>query len=143
MGKILSRINKRAKLKVYRKARENHLKRFISDIGKIIEEEDRIICYVKQKPLNKYKENEGTYNLKLNDMDLITEGIKEITEEFKLNKPVYYIFDGIKFNTSLEITSIGTNIIFRNCTFNKNINIYCDKEVIFENNKFIYLSFSL
>lgn len=137
MGKILSRINKRAKLKVYRKARENYLKRFISDIGKIIEEEDRIICYVKQKPLNKYKENEGTYNLKLNGMDLITAGIKEITEEFKLNKPVYYIFDGIKFNTNLEITSIGANIIFRNCIFNKNINIYCDKEVIFENNKFI------
>ena len=136
MGKILRKINKRAKLKIYRKARENHLKRFICDIGKITEEEDRIICYVKQKPLNKYKGNEETYNIKLNGMDLITEGIKEITEEFKLNKPVYYVFDGIKFNTGLEITSIGANIIFRNCTFDKNIDICCGNEITFENNKY-------
>lgn len=123
MRRIIDNIKKKAKLKVYNEARQLYLKKSICNIGKIVEEEDKIICYVDQKSIDRYKGNNPLYKLRLNGMNQVTEGIKETVENFRLNKPVYYIFDGIEFSTGLEITSLWSNVIFRNCTFDKNIGI--------------------
>ena len=70
-------------------------------------------------------------------MNQVTDGIKEKVKEFGLDKPVYYIFDGINFNTAVKLVSRWATIVFKNCTFNKGINVlWCDN-IVFENNKYI------
>ena len=123
--------------KIYDKLRQEYLKYYISNIGRIVEEEDKIICYVDQKSLEKYKGNNPIYELKLYGMNQVTDGIKEKVKEFGLDKPVYYIFDGINFNTAVKLVSRWATIVFKNCTFNKGINVlWCDN-IVFENNKYI------
>lgn len=137
MVKIIDSIKKKSKLKIYETARQAYLKKWIPNIGKIVEEEDKIICYVDQKAIDRYKCNKAIYELRLNGMNQVTEGIKETVENFRLNKPVFYIFDGIEFSTGVKITSHWSNVIFRNCIFNKNIGIIWGDEITFENNKYI------
>ena len=136
MRRLIDKLKKKIKLKIYNKARQLYLKKSICNIGKIIEEEDKIICYADQKSIDRYKGNKPLYKLRLNGMNQLTEGTKETVKNFRLNKPVYYIFDGIKFNTGLEITSLFSNVIFRNCKFDKNIGIIWGNEITFENNKY-------
>ena len=136
MGKLIDKLKKKSKLKIYNKIRQIYLKKSICNIGKIVEEEDKIICYVDQKYIDRYKGNKPFYKLRLNGMNQVTEGIKENVEKFRLNKPVYYVFDGIQFNTGLEITSMWSDVIFKNCTFDKNIGIIWGDEITFENNKY-------
>lgn len=61
---------------------------------------------------------------------------KDIIDFFGLNKPVYYIFNGIDFNNTVEVFSPCANIIFKNCNFNLHIYINIGNEVTFENNKY-------
>lgn len=95
MGKLIDKLKKKSKLKIYNEIRQIYLKKSICNIGKIVEEEDKIICYVDQKYIDRYKGNKPFYKLRLNGMNQVTEGIKETVEKFRLNKPVYYVFDGI------------------------------------------------
>ena len=135
--KNTNRIKRYISKKIYDKLRQEYLKYYISNIGRIVEEEDKIICYVDQKSLEKYKGNNPIYELKLYGMNQVTDGIKEKVKEFGLDKPVYYIFDGINFNTAVKLVSRWATIVFKNCTFNKGINVlWCDN-IVFENNKYI------
>lgn len=136
MGKIIDKIKEKAKLKIYNEARQSYLKKSICNIGKIVEEENKIICYVNQKTIDRYKRVKPIYELRLNGMNQVTVGIKETVENFGLNKPVYYIFDGIEFSTGVQITSHWANVTFKNCTFHKNIGIIWGDEITFENNKY-------
>jgi len=136
MENIIYNIKKKAKLKAYEIARQSYLKNSICNIGKIVEEDDKIICYVNQKAVDRYKGNKPIYELRLDGMYQVTDSSKEIVEKFKLNKPVYYIFDGIKFNRAVKISSLWANVEFRNCTFDKNIGIVWGEKIIFENNKY-------
>ena len=139
MEKNIDRIKKEVGLKLGNIARRIYLKDSICNIGKIVEEEDRIICYVDQKSLESFDKCKGKryfYELKLNGVNQVTDGIKEITENFNLNKPVYYIFDGIKFDMKVRISSMWANIIFKNCTFNRDIIITMGDKITFENNKY-------
>lgn len=133
--KIIDRLKDKGKLKIYNMAREAYLKKAICDIGRIIEEEDKIICYVDQKALDRHKKS--IYRFHLNGMNEVTDGIKETVQNFKLNKPVYYIFESIKFKTAIEFSSFWAHVIFRNCTFDKNIGIIWAEDVVFENNKYL------
>ena len=123
--------------KSYEKLRQEYLKSSITNIGRIVEEKDRIICYVDQKSLEKYKGNNPIYELKLYGMNQVTDGIKEKVKEFGLDKPVYYIFDGINFNTAVKLVSRWATIVFKNCTFNKGINVLWSNNIVFESNKYI------
>lgn len=136
MGKLINKLKKKISLKIYNEIRQQCLKEYICNIGKIVEEEDKIICYVNQKYVDRYKGNKTLYKLRLNGINQITEGIKETVEKLKLNKPVYYIFDGIEFSPGLQITSLWAHVIFRNCTFDKNIGIIYGNEITFVNDNF-------
>lgn len=137
MSVIVDKINKKIKMEIYNKARKAYLKKSICNIGRIVEKDDKIICYVEQKAIDRYKGNKPFYELKLNGINQVTDGIKEIVENFRLNKPVYYIFDGIEFDSAVQITSLWANVTFRNCIFNKNIGIIWGDEIFFEHNKYI------
>lgn len=127
-------LNKIDELK-YKKARTKYLQQVISRIGTIEEKEDCIICYVKQELLEKNGKR-VFYELQCNGMNTVYDKSKKIVEYFKLNKPVYYIFDGITFDTVVNISSLFANITFKNCTFNMGIRCFFADSITFENNKY-------
>ncbi|MBQ4263561.1 MAG: hypothetical protein IJB83_04920 [Bacilli bacterium] len=137
MIRIVERIKEKNKIKKYNEERQAYLKKHICNIGNIVEEKDKIICYVDQKSIDRYKGNKSIYKMRLNGMNQVTEGIKETVEKLQLNKPVYYIFDGIEFDADLVLSSLWANIIFRNCKFDKNVGIIYGDEITFENNKYL------
>ena len=49
--------------------------------------------------------------------------LREIAEKFNFNKPVYYIFDNISFNKAITMSSDCAQVVFKNCSFNKNVGI--------------------
>lgn len=115
------------------KQRMEYLKSIICDIGTIVEEEEKIICYVEQKKLEEYKGSRTTYNLRLSGLNKVYE---ESKKQLNLDKEVYYVFDGIEFNYNLELSCRFGNVIFKNCTFRNGIKIPYAKEVVFTNNKY-------
>lgn len=107
----------------------------MSRIGTIEEKEDCIICYVEQQLLEKNGKR-VFYELQCNGMNTAYDKSKKLVEYFNLNKPVYYIFDGIIFDTVVNISSLFANIIFKNCTFNMSIRCFFADNITFENNKY-------
>lgn len=130
---LLEQIKEGIRLRKYNELRQKYLKKFICNIGRIIEEENRIICYVDQKSLEEYRGVDPCYSLRLNGMTIARE---EIAEKFNFNKPVYYIFDNISFNNAIKMTSDCAQVVFKNCSFDKNVGILWGDEITFENNKF-------
>ena len=62
MLKFINDIKKNRIFKIYNKMRQVYLKKFICNMGKIVEKDDKIICYVDQKSIDKYKiENKKRY----------------------------------------------------------------------------------
>lgn len=134
MANIVNKIKNKAKKKIYNEARSMYLKKSICNIGRIVETDDKIICYVEQDALDKYKGNKPIYGINLKGMN---QGVdKETVEAFGLNKPVYYIFEGINFSSALRFSSTWCDVIFKNCTFDKNIGIIWGRDITFENNKY-------
>ena len=101
----------------------------ITNIGTIIETEDKIICKVEQNKLYNLIYTLGGWPLTISDEELAN---------VYLNKPIYYIFDGIIFDKSLRINMKGdrANIIFKNCTFVEEIYLENCIDVEFENNTY-------
>lgn len=127
-------LNKIEKLK-YERARAKYLQQTIQRIGTIEEKEDCIICYVKQELLEK-NSKKVSYELECYGMNTVYDKSRKLVDYFKLNKPVYYIFDGIHFDTFVNIASSFSNLIFRNCTFNAGIHIFFADTITLENNKY-------
>ncbi len=76
------------------------------------------------------------YELQCNGMNTAYDKSKKLVEYFNLNKPVYYVFDGIIFDTVVNISSLFANIIFKNCTFTIGIRCFIADNITFENNKY-------
>lgn len=136
MTKIVDKMKHKKKKKLYNAARDAYLRESICSIGRIVETDDRIICYVEQEALDKYKGNKPIYDLMLRGINVVTDGLRETAESFGLDKDVYYIFDGIKFDAGLKFTSRWCNVTFKNCIFRKNVYISWGNEITFENNKY-------
>lgn len=117
---------------LYKILRKKFIKEKITQLGKIVEEDDRIICYVEQKKFDEYIKKSHT--LRLYGFNCLIESNKKIIEGFKLNKPVYYIFDNITFSLFTTISSAFSSIIFKNCTFSNDINVRFADELTFEHN---------
>ena len=118
--------------KLYKIARRKMLKLITGNIGEVTEEKDKIICQVSQNKLDKmYAKNKfSTLSLR---------GVNPASKEYvnyKLDKPIYYVFDNITFANRLKFYSnFNSNVIFRKCNFQKNIEIiWASGEVIFDSN---------
>ena len=122
---------------LYKQLRKYYLKKITRNYGKIVEHENKIICYVKQNKINKGKQNKVFRHnfLLLNSVDFTLED-KKLIDYFKLDKPVYYIFDNITFKEGLTFYSINANVLFKNCSFYKGIEIPNADTITFENNKY-------
>ena len=115
----------------------DYLKNITNNIGKVVIQDDEIICYVDQKKLDKYKGNKILYELRLNGTNRY--GYENFVKKMKLDKPVHYVFDNINFKTGLKAYSFfgAARVTFKNCTFNKLVVLNCVEDVTFENNKYI------
>lgn len=118
-----------AKKSIHSLIRKLYLKYEIGKLGKIKEEEDKIICYV-----TKIKNNKYNNRLYLNILGI--DNNSELIKELKLDKPLYYVFENITFNTSLDINS-RVNLTFKNCTFNNRTIITSKENIDLTNNKFL------
>lgn len=126
---MMKKINEKMQEYKYNIERQKFMSRWISNIGDIKEEEERIICYVSKALLKGLTIT--CYGMPTN------EKCKQSVEYYKLEKPVYYIFDGIEFN-NVSFTSVFNNVlVFRNCTFNSRVNFVDVNKVVLENNTYI------
>lgn len=119
---------------IYKIARLKMLKLITGNIGDITEEDDKIICKVSQKKLDRMYKKDRNLTLNLS-------GVHPGSEEYvnyKLNKPIYYVFDNITFSNTLRFYSnFNSNVIFKGCNFKKNIDIIrSNGEVRFEKNSY-------
>lgn len=86
--------------------RKEALKLITNNVGKVVETDDEIICYVKQSSLK-----DGVIFLySCNSIKNI-----DVARKFNINKPIRYVFDGLKCYCSIEGYSSDVNAEFINC----------------------------
>lgn len=137
MKKTLETLKDRLSMAKYTRSRNSLLKYVLGTIGTIEEQDDKIICHVEQKLLEKHaKKRDDLYELWLEGMNIGHEGSKATIDKLNLNKPVYYVFENINFSTGVQIYSTYAHVLFKNCTFNKNVRILCADDIVFEDNKY-------
>ena len=127
---------KKLKRKIFNLLRNYLLKDITNKLGKIEEKEEKIICYVDNKKLKKYKS--GRY-IKKYELTLKSKNVypKDILDAYKINKPIDYVINNMNFKEILTlIAGEDINVIFLNCKFNEKISVYTDGEVRFENNEY-------
>lgn len=134
--KLLDKIKKIIEEEKYLKQREAYLKRLTHNIGTIKEDDDKITVYVNQELLDRNAKN-VFYDLGLMGMNTHYEKSKRVVDYFKLNKPVYYIFDGITFNVPTKVSGYFCNIVFKNCTFYNGMRIFSADNIVLENNNYV------
>ena len=119
---------------LYEQGRKLELKNLTS-LGKVYEEEDKLVCYVDERKLKKFKQT--YFDIFLEGTSSFNKEKKEVYEYYKIDKPIHYIFDNINFNTHLKFAANNnTHIIFRNCAFKQSIKILIADKITFENNKY-------
>lgn len=90
------------------------------NLGKVVEDEEKITCYIKKNRCKKEK-----YNYTIACFG-ITKKNQELAEKYHLNKPICYIIDGIAFEDD-KVNIFGYNdceVIIRNCTFDMGLHIH-------------------
>lgn len=125
----MKKINEKMQEYKYNIERQKFMSRWISNIGDIKEEEERIICYVSKALLK--GPTITCYGMPTN------EKCKQSVEYYKLEKPVYYIFDGFEFNNVSFLSVFNSVLIFKNCTFNSRVNFVDVNKVVLENNTYV------
>lgn len=132
----MSKITENWQRKNYNMTRQKYLKKFWGKLGKIVEEDDKITVYATQRLVE--KNSKKVFNeLMCNGMNTCYEELREIIEKYNLNKPVYFIFDGIVFDNPTRLSAYFSNVIFKNCTFNNGLQIFNAENVTLESNKYI------
>lgn len=92
----------------------NIIKKYlVGNLGKVVEEEDKLICYVEQ---SKIKKGIYEYFIECNGI----EG-KELAKRYNLDKPVHYIIEGITLKDKkvyiYNFHNDDCNITIKNCDF--------------------------
>jgi len=104
--------------------------------GKIEIKDDKIIFYINKNKLEKNKAQKSEYNYTFNDASILKYN-KCVLTKYNLNKPFYYVIENIDFKDKVYFNiSSNSHLIFRNCTFNNQIEIYGKGNVVFENNNY-------
>lgn len=136
MSKITENLREKVKFKTYNMARQEYLERVVGKLGIIVEKDDKIIIYATQRLVE--KNCKKVFNeLSCDGMNTYYEGSRKLIEKYKLNKPVYFIFDGIVFDNFTTLSSYFCSVIFKNCTFNNGLQVFNATNVTLENNKYI------
>ena len=109
--------------KVIKKLGLNILKKDVmkimtNNLGKVVEEEDKIVCYVEKK---KCKENKYHYTIPCFG-NAFEHNYKDLAQKLNLNKPICYIIENIDFDKRVSIFGYNDcEVIIRNCNFEQGI----------------------
>ena len=105
----------------YNMARIYIKKKLTHNLGKVVEDDKKITCYIKssnlEKRKSKYKDNSYTISCYG-----IGEDEEKLVKKYKLNKPICYVFEDIDFKDH-KIYIFGYDnceVIIKNCTFSSN-----------------------
>lgn len=93
--------------------RKQALKSITGDMGSVVETENEIICYVTQNSIRLFKLKETIIFLfGCNDNKNI-----DIAKKFNINKPVRYVFEGLRCSCAIYGYASDVNVEFINCDF--------------------------
>lgn len=117
-----------------------YVKKYLTgNLGKVIEDDEKLTCYVKRSKINKknYQYNIACFG--------IGDTQKKVAKAYNLNKSICYIIDGHKFKKE-QVYIFGYNnceVIIKNCDFGLNLHIHVDGKCTLDNTNitaFPYLS---
>ena len=113
---------------IYNIAREYVKRKLTNNLGKVVEEEDRLVCYVNK---NKCEKSIFTYTIACFGIDSKN---SKLADTYKLNKPIYYVLDGIDFDKrKVDIYGYDEcHVIIKNCKFNYGIFVSINGECLLE-----------
>lgn len=93
--------------------RKQVLESITGDMGRVVETENEIICYVTQNSIRLFKLKETSIFLfGCNDNKNI-----DVAKKFNINKPVRYVFEGLRFSSAIYGYASDVNVEFINCDF--------------------------
>ena len=107
-----------------------YVKKYLTNnLGKVIEDDKKITCYVKKRNLK--KENRH-YTIACFD---IGEDKEKLAKAFKLNKPICYVIDGIDFKKHKTFIFGYNNceVIIKNCNFGLDVDIHINGKCTIDN----------
>lgn len=124
---------------LYNVTRPWAMKYLTGNLGKVVEDNQKITCYIKR---SKVKKENYSYTIACFG---VGENRKKIAKIYNLNKPICYVIDNLKFKDH-HVYIFGYNnceVIIKNCDFGLNLNIYVNGKCVLDNSNittFSYLS---
>lgn len=123
------------KKKIYNIIRNYLKKQFTGNLGKVVEKDDALYCYVDKKKCRRRRFF----------LDIMCLGIKrcdkELAKRYNFDKKVYYIFNNINFKRNEVRLFCGENseIIIKDCNFEYGLDIANGKNIILDNVSIKYI----
>lgn len=108
---------KKIKTKKMENDRLRALKNVTGNLGDVVEEENRIVCYVDKKVQGMKKIELFNVNSNRNLM---------LNKKYDFNKPIYYLLDSLDFDNGNVVELFGyddVNVVINNCNLNCYFNI--------------------
>lgn len=108
----------------------SYVKKYLTgNLGKVVEDDEKITCYVERSEVKK----------KDYDYTIACFGIgkkqKKIAKAYELNKPICYVIDGIEFEKD-KVNIFGYDdceVIIKNCNFGLDLDIYVNGKCTLDN----------
>lgn len=107
------------KRKIFNILREIVKRKITNNLGKVVEDDEKIVCYVKRR---KIKNRRFRYTIACHG---IGKREKELASIYKINKPICYVIDGLEFKKK-KVNIWGYNgceIIVKNCRFDFDLDV--------------------
>lgn len=113
------------------------------NLGKVVEDDEKITCYVKKSKVKKKDHNYTIACFGIREY----EDRKKIAKAYKLDKPICYVIDGLELKKH-KVYLFGYNdceVIIKNCSFGLDLCVHVNGKCTLDNtdiNTFSYLSIS-
>ena len=113
------------------------------NLGKVVEDDEKITCYVKKSKVKKKDHNYTIACFGIREY----EDRKKIAKAYKLDKPICYVIDGLELKKH-KVYIFGYNdceVIIKNCSFGLDLCVHVNGKCTLDNtdiNTFSYLSIS-
>lgn len=130
------------KKKLYNIMRKHAMNYLTNNLGEVIEDDEKITCYVKKNKIKKNKNIKYSYAIDCSGIEN-DDHRKKIAKAYNLDKPICYVIDGFKLRDELSICSGSCEVIIKNCSFDLSLYVIAGGKFTLDNtyiNIFNYLS---